>query len=159
LKEVMRLLPIASAVRSGQPGVYLTDPQGNQYPTEGTIILILHNALQRNPKYWKAADDFIPERWLVGPEDPLYPVKGAWRPFEFGPRNCIGQTLVMLDVKTTLVMTLREFDIKAAYDDWDVLHPREGLKTVWGERAYQIFAGSAHPSDGFPCRVHLRKQN
>jgi cytochrome P450 len=159
LKEVMRLLPIASAVRSGQPGVFLTDPKGRQYPTEGIIILVLHNAIQRNPKYWKDAEEFIPERWLVGPEDPLYPVRGAWRPFEFGPRNCIGQTLVMLDVKTTLVMTLREFDIRGAYDEWDTLHPRKGLKSVWGERAYQVFAGSAHPSDGFPARVSFQGQS
>lgn len=95
IKEAMRLYPAASAVRTGTRDAVLQDSNGNQYPTEGTIILMQHIAIQRNPKYWKDPDAFLPERWLVGPEDPLYPVKGAWRPFEFGPRNCIGQTLVM----------------------------------------------------------------
>ncbi|CZT44227.1 related to cytochrome P450 CYP4/CYP19/CYP26 subfamilies [Rhynchosporium secalis] len=106
-----------AGIRTGTTDAVLQDDDGNEYPTEGTAILILHNAIHRNPKYWKDPDSFLPERWLVGPEDPLYPVKGAWRPFEFGPRNCIGQTLVMQDMKTVLVMTLREFDICNAYDD------------------------------------------
>jgi hypothetical protein len=56
-------------------------------------------------------------------------------------------------VKATLVMTIREFDIHGAYDEWDELHPREGLKTAWGEKACQEFAGTAHAADGFPRRA------
>jgi len=101
---------------------------------------------------------FLPERWLVGPEHPLYPVKGAWRPFEFGSRNCIGQTLVMQNVKTVLAMTLREFDVCGAFnEEWDKLHPRKGLKTAYGERAYHVFRAAAHPADGFPCKIARRK--
>ncbi|KAI9876366.1 MAG: hypothetical protein M1830_006660 [Pleopsidium flavum] len=157
IKEAMRLFPAASSMREGSPGVDIIDDAGNRYPTEGVYVWVLHLALQRNPKYWKEPDSFIPERWLVEPDDPLYPVKGAWRPFEFGPRNCIGQTLVTMDIRTVLVMTVREFDIRAAYDDWDKLHPKKAIKTVRGERAYQIEKGGAHPADGFPCRVTFRK--
>lgn len=78
IKETMRLFPAASAVRTGEPGAALQDPEGNQYSTEGMVILVLHIALQRNPKYWKDPEAFLPERWLVGPEDPLYPPKGGW---------------------------------------------------------------------------------
>ena len=120
-------------------------------------IWILHSVLQRHPEYWKEPDAFIPDRWLVGPEDSLYPIKGAWRPFEFGPRNCVGQALVMLDVKTVLVMTIRHFDIHPAYEEWDQVHSKQGIKTANGERAYQISSGGAHPADGFPCKVSLRK--
>lgn len=158
IKEAMRLFPPASGIRGGRPDVYL-DVNGKRYPTEGTSVWIVHSVLHRHPKYWKDPDSFIPERWLVGPEHPLYPVKGAWRPFEFGPRNCIGQTLVMLDVSVTLVMTLRRFDIHNAYAEWDSLHPgnAQEIKSVRGERAYQISLGGAHPADGFPCRVSLRE--
>jgi len=158
LKEAMRLFPAASAVRTGLPGAVLQDPNGNRFPTEGTTILIMHSALHINPNYWKEPNSFIPERWLVGPEHPLYPVKGAWRPFEFGSRNCIGQTLVMQDIKTVLAMTLREFDVCNAYAEWDELHPRKGLKTAWGERAYHVFRAAAHPADGFPCRVTRQRR-
>lgn len=159
IKETMRLFPAASSMREGSAGVSIVDEAGNSYPTEGVYVWVLHLAIQRNPKYWKEPDVFIPERWLVGPEDPLYPMKGAWRPFEFGPRNCIGQTLVTMDLRTVLAMTVREFDICAAYQEWDRLHPSgKAVKTVRGERAYQIEKGGAHPADGFPCRVAFRNE-
>ena len=153
MKETLRLFPPASALRGGEPGIELRDSHNNRYPTEDTNIFVIHQRLQRHPQYWKDPDSFIPERWLVGPEDPLYPPKGGWRPFEYGPRNCVGQTLVVQDIKTVLAMTLREFDISPAYDEYDKLHPTKELKTVSGERAYQVAIGAAHPADGFPCKV------
>ena len=157
LKESMRLFPGASSLRQGIDGINITDDDGNIFPTGGTMAWILHQALQRNPAYWKQPDDFLPERWLVGPDDPLYPVKGAWRPFEYGPRNCIGQGLVMLELRIVLALTIREFDVEAAFDEWDRVHSVVGNKKVHGERAYQIEKGGAHPSDRFPCRVFLRR--
>ncbi|KAB8249601.1 cytochrome P450 [Aspergillus flavus] len=158
IKETLRLFPAASALREGQPGVYLQDKNGTKYPTEGLCIWIIHGGIQRNPNYWPDPHAFKPERWLVGPDHPLYPPKGAWRPFEQGLRDCIGQALALLDVKITLVLTLREFDFQDQYAEWDRLHPRSGPKTVFGERAYQIPQGGSHPVDGLPCRVSLRNQ-
>lgn len=159
LKETMRLFPPAGAFRAGDPGVFLRDDKGNSYPTEGTYVWALHPALQRHPKYWKDPEDFIPERFMVAPDHPLYPMKGAWRPFEFGKRDCVGRALAMLDMKITLVMTIRNFDFKDAYEEWDRLYPNPKLKyqTVAGERAYQIGNGGAHPADAFPCRVYIRE--
>lgn len=156
IKEATRLFPPASGLRQGVPGTDIIDEAGTPYPTAGVHVWVVHRALQRNPKYWPSPDAFLPERWLVGPDDPLYPVKGAWRPFEFGPRNCIGQTLAMMELRMVLVMTAREFDVKTAYDEWDRVHPRRGIKTVRGERAYEIESGGAHPVAGMPCRVRLR---
>ena len=78
IKEALRLFPAASAMRGDLPGVELQDSNGSRYPTAGMNIWILHSVLQRHPVYWKEPDAFIPDRWLVGPEDSLYPVKGAW---------------------------------------------------------------------------------
>ncbi|KAI9162719.1 putative sterigmatocystin biosynthesis P450 monooxygenase stcS [Paramyrothecium foliicola] len=128
IKETLRLFPPASAMRGGFKGVFLQDTKGNRYPTEGANIWVLHSAIQRNPKYWADPFSFRPERWLVGPSDPLYPVKGGWRPFEHGPRNCLGQPLAMLDIKVTLALTIREFDICHAYDEWDHQHPTTKVK-------------------------------
>jgi cytochrome P450 len=157
LKETLRLYPPAGGFRAGAPGVYLYDTKGNKYPTEGTMVWVLHPSLQRNPLYWKDAHVFIPERWLVSPDDPLYPMKGAWRPFEFGKRDCLGQNLAMLDLRVSIAMLVREFDISDAYDEWDRMYPQKRSQTVNGERAYQVGNGGAHPADGFPCRVSLRK--
>ena len=152
IKEAMRLFPAASSTRSGEPGFSLVE-DGRQYPTDGCIVWSMHQAIHREPLYWPQPDAFIPERFLVGKDDPLYPVKGAWRAFEFGPRNCIGQELAMLELKLVMVMTLRKFDIKSSYDEWDQVRGKTGPRTVGGERAYQVLDGTTRPADGFPCRV------
>ena len=152
IKEALRLFPAGSTTRDGEPGFSLSH-DGRQYPTEGCIVWSLHQAIHREPLYWPEPDTFIPERWLVPDTDPLHPVKGAWRPFEFGPRNCIGQELAMLEMKIVMVMTLREFTVKSSYEEWDNLHNKSGPRTVSGERAYQVLDGTTRPADGFPCRV------
>jgi cytochrome P450 len=155
VKETLRLYPPASSTRSGEPGYSISRPDGLQLPTDGFLVWSNSYAIHRNVNYWPEPDSFLPERWLVNEGDRLYPLKGVYRPFEFGPRNCIGQELAMLELKIVLAMTAREFDIRSVYDEWDRLHPTQGLKTLNGDRAYQILSGAAHPSDGLPCRVSL----
>ena len=91
----------------------------------------------------------------VGLSLTLYPVKGAWRPFEFGLRNCIGQGLALLELKLVMVMTLRDFSITASYDVCDQDQHRKGARSLNGERAYQVLKGTTRPADGFPCRVAI----
>lgn len=156
MKETLRLYPPASSTRSGEPGFTVTAPDGRHCPTDGFLVWSNHVAIHRNSDYWEHPNDFLPERWLVGKDDPLSPAaKGAWRAFELGPRNCIGQELALLEIKLVLILTLREFRIESAYDEWDKMKLPKGPKTVDGDRAYQILLGAAHPSDGFPCKVSL----
>ena len=56
-----------------------------------------------------------------------------------------------------MVMTLREFDIRPSYDEWDRDQGSEkgSKKTVNGERAYQVLKGTTRPADGFPCRISV----
>jgi cytochrome P450 len=163
IKEVLRLFPPSASMRQGRPGASIADEDGLVYPTEGCNVWVLTLGLHHNPNYWKQAESFIPERWLVEPEHPLYPVKGAWRAFEFGPRGCIGQTLALLELRIALVMTVREFEIRPAYEEWgeiNMKNMREGsINMVDGSRAYQAKkgGGGAHPADGYPCRVNFRK--
>ena len=154
IKEALRLFPAASTTREGQPGFSVTE-DGCQYPTDGFVVWSQHRAIHRKPLYWPQPDDFIPERWLASPDDPLYPVKGAWRPFEFGPRNCIGQELAILEIKIVMVMTVRELDVTACYDEWQHRTGRTGPNSVNGERAYQVLKGTTRPADGMPCRVSV----
>lgn len=155
-KEALRLFTPAGCSRAGKPNVSLTNDEGKQCPTADAMVWMVHVEMHRSPKYWVRPDDFVPERWLVDPGHELYPMKGAWRSFEHGPRNCIAQGLVMTEMALVLAMVAREFDIQPAYDEWDRLHPRKGPKTYRGERAYQIEEGAAHPVNKYPCRVSLR---
>lgn len=160
IKEVLRLFPPAASIRIGRPGATIFDDEGRAYPIQGCNVWTLTLALHHNPHAWPDPESFKPERWLVEEGHELYPVKGAWRPFQHGPKNCIGQSLVMLELKICLVMTLREFMITPAYEEWDKTHPRRGIKTVNGQRAYQAEkgGGGAHPADGFPVKVALRER-
>lgn len=167
IKEVLRLYPPAATMRAGRPGVSLTDRHGNQYPMDYVGATILHPAVHRNPRVWPQPDKFLPERFLVEQGHELFPYPPAFRPFEQGPRSCIGQTLVWNEIQIALILTLRMFDITPAYEEFDRnrrMGVVEGLKakvfgepvrTVHGDRAYQTEKAGTHPADGYPCRVTM----
>ncbi|KAF2259367.1 cytochrome P450 [Lojkania enalia] len=169
IKETMRLYPPSGALREGVPGACLSDLNGTQYPTNGCIVSQLHYAIHYNSRVWPHAKSFLPERWLVDAKHELYPPPGAFRSFEQGPRNCIGQTLSFLELRIALVMTVRIFRIRPAYEEWDGLKEERWIKRVLkkygfardekssinGERAYQVEKGGAHPKDGYPCKIEL----
>ena len=157
IKESLRLFTPAASTRAGKPNVSLTSDAGTSLPTTSAIVFIVHTEMHRSPAYWPRPDEFLPERWLVGPEHELYPKKGAWRAFEHGPRNCIARDLVMVELSVVLAMVAREFEFSECYAEWDLMHPEKGMRTYRGERAYQIEEGAAHPADGYPCRVFVRK--
>jgi cytochrome P450 len=75
--------------------------------------------MHRSAKYWLRPDEFLPERWIVPVGHELYPRHSAWRPFELGPRNYIGQALVMIELRVILACLTREFDLEPAYAEWD----------------------------------------
>lgn len=158
IKETLRLFPPGSGIRQGLEGTDLVGPDGTHYPTGNTLIWIMHVAMHREPNYWVESESFIPERWIVEPGHRLYPRKEAWRAFEWGPRNCIGQSLAMMELKLVLAFIAREFDFAPAYDEIDVRRPAKEVKTYRGERAYLMERGAAHPADLMPCRVTLAKK-
>ena len=150
LKETMRLFTVASSLRGGEPGFNVRDAEGRSYPADGFLVWAVSQPLHRDGDYWPQPDVFLPERWLVGPKDPLYPVKGAWRPFEYGARNCIGQELAMMEMKIAMVLVLAMFDIEVAYEEIDG-RTSSKPKMVNGERAYQLSLNG--PSLGLPCKI------
>ena len=154
IKETLRLYPPVSSTREGEPGFNIADDQGRYFPTEGFLVWANPQTVQRDPEYWPRPDEFWPERWLTIRNDPRHPIKGAWRPFEFGPRNCIGQELAVIEMKVVLVMTARRFVVEPAYEELDRRKGRAKIDTVYGERGYQI--ARAQPSGDLPCRVRSR---
>jgi cytochrome P450 len=173
IKETLRLFPPSSSLRDGVAGISITDGKGNLVPTEGLNVTVMHRYVHIHPRIWPRPLEFLPERWIVGPEHELYPksVSTAYRPFEHGARNCIAQTLVYNELRVALIMTVRSFNITPAYREWDAmkeanagslasLMEKFGFKskvpnTVLGERAYQTTRPGAHPADRYPCRVSL----
>lgn len=171
IKETLRLYAPAGTMRAGRPGATIKDLEGTELPIDYVGANILHQALHTNPRIWPRAREFLPDRFLVGPEQELHADPSAFRPFEQGPRNCIGQTLVWNELRTALILTCRDLKITDAYDEFDAKNEAtmgmlarlkrrvfgEPIRTLYGDRAYQTDTGGLHPVNGYPCHVEWAK--
>ena len=150
IKESLRLFSTVTPSRQGERGFSITDNEGRSLPTGDFLVFPCTQSIHNDPLFWPQPEAFIPDRFLVGADDPLHPVKGAWRGFEHGPRNCIGQELAMLEMKIVLVLAARIYDFKAAYDELDTKAGRVTPR-LHGETAYQI--DILQPRGNLPIRV------
>jgi cytochrome P450 len=116
LKETLRLFPPAMTVREGKGTVTY---QGVTYDIDGYMVLLSSHTVSRDAEYFPSPDEFIPDRWMPG-SDYFHDIpKNAYRPFEKGARDCIGQQLALLELKIIAALTLREFDFEEDYETWD----------------------------------------
>ncbi|KAK4103425.1 cytochrome P450 [Parathielavia hyrcaniae] len=162
IKETLRLFAPAATVRQGQRGFFLTHPAtGARYATEGMFVhqnshATHHLASCGFPRPW----EFLPERFLA----PAAPAaegdddddaaqlhvsrKNAFRPFELGPRACIGQELALLELKMILALTVRVFEIET--------YPAGAPAGAEVLGTYAVGHVSGHPKGGMPARVRVR---
>ena len=136
IKETLRLHPPAATVR-----VVPWDATSLSLPLPSHPVSIaglqvyppLH-LIHRNPNVWGPdAHLFNPDRWLDDAYIANLPV-GAYRPFERGPRNCIGQELAMLEGKVVLVSVARAFEfVKVGLTGREVVDRGEKDREVWSE--------------------------
>jgi len=155
VKETLRFYPLASTVRQGEKGFFLSVPgSAIRYPTEGVAIHDVPSVIQLDPAVWPRANEFVPERWLAAQGDPMHPNKDAWRPFSMGPRNCIGMELAMVEIKLVAALVCREFDVQEAWGEWDLKQGSGGSReTIDGQRLYGCGKTVQHPKDGMPVQV------
>lgn len=119
------------------------------------MIWLVHHAVHRNEDVWgPTASLFDPERFMPGNNLDL--PEGAYRPFETGPRNCLGQNLAILEARVVLALTCRKFDFELKLGEEGGRRDRawtEGKQDVGGEELYQILIGAAKPREGMPVKV------
>ncbi|KAL4789310.1 cytochrome P450 [Aspergillus venezuelensis] len=111
IKETLRLHPPAGTSRFAEPGnnFHLQTPRG-LLGVDGAILFLNHFSIQRDRSvYGESAEAWILERWLQGGDEGDSLAAGAWRPFERGPRGCIGQELAMLEARLVLAMAVRRY--------------------------------------------------
>lgn len=153
IRETLRMWTPASGTRLGDSEHVVRDPDtGEPLSTEGLLIWIVSISHHRNPKTWgETANVFDPSRFL--PENSERLPENAWRAFEKGPRNCIGQDLAMLEARIILALVVRRFEFQLAYDSLDELKNdgsfyakdesfRKGRQDWDGEEAYPILLGT-----------------
>ena len=112
IKETLRLHPPAATARYVPPGTGFTvrTPAGEDRCLDGLIIYNCEGLIQRDPSvYGETANDFVPERWL-GDASGHVPA-AAWRPFERGPRGCIGQEFAMIEIRIIIAAVAHRFDL------------------------------------------------
>lgn len=131
INETLRLWPPApitgrmTAVRYTL-GDYTLEP--------GTRIVLLLDAINRDPDAYPDPDEFRPERFL-GERPPPH----SWIPFGGGIKRCIGAAFAMTELVTVLHTILREADLKPAsrYPERPrpfaspVLVPRNGTRVLF----------------------------
>jgi cytochrome P450 len=153
IKEALRLHPPAATVRvipEESTNLSLDLPTG-PVSIAGLQIYPSQYLIHRNPNVWGPdANLFKPDRWLDSDYIAALPT-GAYRSFERGPRNCIGQDLAMLEGMVALVAIARGFLFeKIGFSGRAVVEGGEKEREVWSE--YHV---TSVPVDGMLMRVSM----
>ncbi|XP_053441875.1 cytochrome P450 4F3 [Nycticebus coucang] len=105
IKESLRLHPPVPLVsRHCTQDIEL--PDGRVIP-KGVICLISIFGTHHNPAVWPDPEVYNPSRF--NPENTKERSPLAFIPFSAGPRNCIGQTFAMTEMKVVLALTLLRY--------------------------------------------------
>ncbi|HCA43048.1 MAG TPA: hypothetical protein DEP28_07325 [Bacteroidetes bacterium] len=106
IAEALRLYPPVWAIsRSPVENIILNNLEFKKDST----ILIFPYFIHRMEKYFKNANDCIPERWQN--KDSYKIPKYAYLPFGAGPRVCLGDNFAWMELFTALVYIFRNFNL------------------------------------------------
>ncbi|XP_069131897.1 cytochrome P450 3A2-like [Argopecten irradians] len=96
----------------------------------GMCVSVPVYAMQHDPEVWEKPDVFNPERFSPTEKAKYDPMD--YMPFGYGPRNCIGMRLALLEAKMALADFVRNFrisvgsktDIPPKMEDEEILKPK-----------------------------------
>jgi cytochrome P450 len=163
LKETLRLWPPGATARMSQPGdglqlVMEIDGRDRVLDADGIMLHPLQQAIHRDPAvFGNNANAFVPERWLGLGADKIPP--GAWRPFERGPRNCIGQELAMIEARVVIAMMARRFDFTKVGIGSLALDVATGTPIMGDHGQYKVteeLYQVSHPTSRFMFKQQVR---
>lgn len=184
IKETLRLWPPAASARMAMPGAgCVLHADGEDVCVDGCVLYVCQYLIQRDPEvYGETATEFCPERWL-GDSDTSSDAKdeaghktgangipiSAWRPFERGPRNCIGQELANLEARVILACVARRYEffkvgageVELGEDGKPVLDDTAAGGVVRYKTKGELFNSmviTSKPFDGTRVRVRFREQ-
>jgi cytochrome P450 len=120
IKESMRLYPVAPFVVR-KVGGNVTLKRQIDHESElvtlpsGSLACIWIYSLHRHPEFWSRPDDFVPERWLApydSGKDRGIGEPGVYIPFAAGPRNCVGQPLANIILRSLLARLILHYEFQ-----------------------------------------------
>ncbi|KAM7190409.1 Cytochrome P450 [Rhypophila sp. PSN 637] len=189
IKETLRVHPPGGSARVIPPGSNFTVSVGVPSDTksfgeqsktvllDGLLVYMCQSIIHTDKNvFGEDAEYFVPERWLDSDSDSAegggkggssFPA-GSWRPFERGPRNCIGQELANIEARVILAMVLRRYDFVKVGLGGFVTDPETGEAVLdengVGGRRYKVPEGrelyvtrkvTSKPIDGMMVKVKL----
>jgi len=94
---------------------------GNLIIPEETQIILHTYSIHRDPRNFHTPDAFLPERWFnTGPGEHN---TAAFIPFSYGPANCAGKNLALLEMRILLCWVIQRFQFSEVpgvrYEEWD----------------------------------------
>ncbi|OSC97576.1 high nitrogen upregulated cytochrome P450 monooxygenase 2 [Trametes coccinea BRFM310] len=141
INETLRLYPpIPGGTQRQVPHHGQAVMLGSYFVPPGTAMYLHPYSLQRDPRnYFPFPEEFWPERWLVASqrssfadalkhaplkaqgynEDTFKHNESAFLPFAYGPANCVGKGLAMLEMRMVLCALLQKFELRLR-EGWDV---------------------------------------
>lgn len=86
------------------------DEIGGYYVAPGTVIAICIYTLHRHPAFWDRPDEFEPDRFSAANSAARH--KFAYIPFGAGPRQCIGNTLGLMEGSLIIANVAQQFELR-----------------------------------------------
>ncbi|PVD38394.1 hypothetical protein C0Q70_01008 [Pomacea canaliculata] len=103
LQETLRMFPPVNIVnRMASEEVTI---KGVTIPKGAGVVVPIANVM-RDPEYFPDPDEFKPDRFIEGADGFVNPFSNLV--FGFGPRQCIGMRLALLQIKMVMVHVLRK---------------------------------------------------
>lgn len=140
VKESLRLKPPVIMVPYVAHKEFPIDKNYNA-PKGSMVIPSFWNSLH-DPEAYPSPDEFIPERWLQGPDSPAERNPKNWLVFGSGPHNCIGQQYALMHLTAVLgsaAVTMNwEHEVTPLSEEVEVIatiFPKDGARMKFSRRA------------------------
>lgn len=106
VKETLRLYPIVTVVPRMCTKSYKI-PGTNVIVEKGSRLHVPICGLQRDPEYYDNPDEFNPDNF--SPEKESARPDFTWLPFGYGPRQCLGMRLGLIQAKLGVLAAIKNF--------------------------------------------------
>ncbi|THG96803.1 hypothetical protein EW145_g7714, partial [Phellinidium pouzarii] len=138
INEALRISPPGNILQRGTTVSTGGRRLGNNYIPKGTAVDVSMYALFRDPRYFSPApEEFWPDRWLPDNMKKRTPKQAldansmahktesgitmnaaAFFPFSYGPANCAGRSLALIEMRMVIAVLVQRFDmrLKHGYD-------------------------------------------
>jgi cytochrome P450 len=118
LHEALRLCPPGPA--NGRITTQDIEVEGHRVEA-GSMVTVGVYALQRDPRLWDRATEFVPDRFR--PELAKGIDRWQYLPFGAGPRTCIGDHFAMLELVLAVATIVRTVEIRSAEPEFPMHTP------------------------------------